>query len=297
LTSLVCIDGELMEPAAARVPVFDRGFLYGDSVYEVVRTYLGVPFHLDRHLERLERSAAALELALPPRATLVAWLKSALRAAGNPESYARLIVTRGSGPITLDPTTADRPRTVLLVKALEPYPAWMYAQGIKVSVPAIRRNPRAALDPSVKSGNYLNNVLALGQARRAGFDDALLLDIRGRVTEGSSSNVFAVRGGSLLTPPLETGLLHGVTRALVLELAGQVGLQAHERELEVADLARADELWLTSTLREVLPVVRLDEATIGAGAPGPRYRAMAERLHAHALDWARAAAADFWREP
>ncbi len=297
MTGLVSIDGELTPAAEARVPVFDRGFLYGDSVYEVVRTYLGVPFHLERHLDRLERSGAALELRLPPRATLVAWIKAALRQAANPESYLRLVVTRGSGPISLDPTTAEGPRTVLLVRPLAPYPAWMYARGIAVAIPAIRRNARAALDPAVKSGNYLNNVLALGQARRAGFDDALLLDVHGRVAEGSSSNVFCVRGRELSTPPLETGLLQGVTRALVLALAPEAGLEPRERELRVEDLAAADEVWLTSTLREVLPVVRLDEATIGGGQPGPCFQAMAALFGERALAWARAAGPDFWREP
>lgn len=288
MTTRVCIDGEILPPEEARVPYDDRGFLYGDSVYEVVRTYQGVPFALPAHLDRLERSAAALELALPPRERLTGWLRETLEAASNPESYLRLVVTRGSGPISLDPTTAAEPRTVILAKPLEPYPAWMYARGIAVAIPAVRRNARVALDPAVKSGNYLNNVLALGQARRAGFDDALLLDVNGRVTEGSSANVFVVQGGRVRTPSLETGLLSGVTRAELLHLLKAEGLPARECELGVEEVLGADEVWLTSTLREILPVRRVDATLIGSGSPGPLFQRMLGVFRAAALERARA---------
>jgi branched-chain amino acid aminotransferase len=272
LTTRVCIDGQILPPEEARIPVFDRGFLYGDSVYEVLRTYQGVPFALEAHLLRLERSAAGLEIGLPPRDALLGWLRATLDAAGNPESYLRIMVTRGSGPMSLDPTTAEAPRSVILIKPFEPFPAWMYERGIAVAIPAIRRNARVALDPAIKSGNYLNNVLALGQARKAGFDDALLLDVNGRVTEGTSSNVFVVRGGQIHTPNLETGLLPGVTRKELIPLLKSMGLTVRECELGVDELLEADEIWLTSTLREIIPVRRVDKTIIGAGSPGPIYR-------------------------
>lgn len=269
----VCIniDGQLTDPEEARVSVFDRGFLYGDSVYEVVRTYAGRPFALDRHLDRLERSARKLALELPARAWLIEQVSSTVAASGNPESYIRLIVTRGSGPISLDPTTAGAPLTVVMVKAYEGFPARMYEQGIRVSIPQVRRMPRSAKDPAAKTGNYLNSVLALGEVRRAGFDDALLLDVHGRVAEATSANVFAMRQGCLCTPTLETGLLSGVTRELLLEITRAAKLSVSECTLLPDELFAAEEVFLTSTLREIMPVVEIDGHQIGSGRPGPMY--------------------------
>ncbi len=274
MSTRISIDGELFEPDRARIPVFDRGFLYGDSVYEVIRTYQGKPFALDRHLERLERSASKLQIELPERAWLVREIERTMAAAGNAESYIRLIVTRGSGPISLDPTLAVGPLSVILVKQYEPFPRRMYEQGIRVSIPQVRRMPRSADDPAAKTGNYLNSVLALGEARGAGFDDALLLDVHGRVAEASSANVFVVRGGELHTPTLETGLLEGITRGFILQIARDHDIPCSECEILPEDLKTADEVLLTSTLREVMPVVGIDKHTIGSGRPGP----MARRL-------------------
>jgi branched-chain amino acid aminotransferase len=276
------IDGRIVPEHQARIPVLDRGFLYGDSVYEVLRTYGGRLFAEAAHLRRLEHSAAGLDLALPPRAWLRREVRRTMAAAREAECYVRVIVTRGTGPITLDPTTARRPRTVIVVKALEPYPAAAYRRGIRVHIPQIRRNPREALDPSIKSGNYLNSVLALGAARRARCDDALLLDARGRITEATSANVFAVLRGTLCTPPLDAGILEGVTRGLLLRLAAAHGLRCAERHLRPADLLRASEVLLTSTLREVMPVVRIDRAAVADGRPGPVSRTLRGLLQAFA---------------
>ncbi|NMC71327.1 MAG: aminotransferase [Myxococcales bacterium] len=278
----VNIDGRILREDQARISVLDRGFLYGDSVYEVLRTYGGRLFAEARHLRRLERSAAALAIRLPPRAWLRRQIRRTVVAAGEAETYVRVIVTRGVGPITLDPTVARRPCTVIIAKAYEPYPDAAYRRGIRVHIPAIRRNAREALDPAVKSGNYLNSVLALGAARRAGFDDALMLDRFGRVTEATSANVFAVLDGTLCTPPLDAGILEGVTRGIVLRLAAADGLRCRERHLRRADLRRASEVMLTSTLREVMPVVRIDRAVVGDGRPGPVARRLRERLQAYA---------------
>ena len=284
MTTRINIDGDLLEPDRAQIPVFDRGFLYGDSVYEVVRTYRGTPFALDRHLDRLARSADKLALDLPDRAWLEEQIGRTMAAAGNPDSYIRIIVTRGSGPLTLDPTAAITPRTVILVQAFEPFPAWMYERGIRVTIPQVRRQARAAGETTAKTGNYLNSVLALGEAKRRGYDDALLLDTHGRVAEATSANVFIARSEALCTPAQEAGPLMGVTRGLILEIAHAEGIAVSECELSPDDLIAADELMLTSTLREVLPVVSVDERAIGQGRPGPVAKRLLALFRQRALE-------------
>ncbi len=277
------INGQITASEDARISILDRGFLYGDSVYEVVRTYLGKPFALSRHLTRLEQSAARLVIPLPSRAQLEEQIDATLRASGNKESYCRIIVTRGSGPLTLDPTTATDPVTVILVKEYEPFPKWMYEKGIRLAIPNVRRTSREALDPAIKSGNYLNSVLAFGEARSLGFDDAVLLDKEGRITESTSSNVFAMHDGVLVTSPLEAGLLAGVTRRLILNLARENDIPCEERQLVPEELSAADEVMLTSTLREVMPVVEVDNMRIGVGVPGPIALRLRGLLHDFAL--------------
>jgi len=283
MTAMIEIDGVLSPPEQARIPVLDRGFLYGDSVYEVLRTYEGALFALEAHLDRLARSAASLKIDLPPRERLVAGIERTVAAAGNPESYCRVIVTRGSGPLTLDPTTAGRPLTAIVAKEYEPFPDWTYERGVRVIVPSIQRTSPGSLDPAIKSGNYLNSVMAMGEARRAGYFDALMLDREGLVTEATSANVFAWKDGRLLTPPLEVGILSGVTRGLLLELARELGIPCEERHLPLAELLAAEELMLTSTLREVQPVVEVGDRVIGDGMPGPMARDLRREFHACAL--------------
>jgi branched-chain amino acid aminotransferase len=263
------INGRITPAEQARISVLDRGFLYGDSVYEVLRTYSGRPFALEQHLDRLKRSAERIGIALPDRATLIGQIERSLAASGNYESYCRIIVTRGTGPLTLDPTSAFDPSTVIIVKDYEAFPEWMYEKGIRLTITKIRRPSKQTLDPAIKSGNYLNSVLAIGEAKKNGFDDALLLNEKGYVTESTSSNIFALLSGDLLTPPLDHGLLAGITRSLIIELARDNQIPCFERRLAVTDLASADEIMLTSTLREVMPVVEIDGHRIGNGAPGP----------------------------
>jgi len=284
MTLLVNIDGRLCEPGEALVPVLDRGFLYGDSVYEVVRTYDGKPFALKEHLDRFQRSAARLGIELPERAWLQEQIHATIEAAGNAESYCRIIVTRGGGPITLDPTKAVGMLTVILVKEYERFPDWMYDQGIKVHIPAIRRTPPSAVDPAIKSGNYLNSILALGEARRAGFDDALMLDVLGRVTEATSANVFMYHQRKLYTPSLQIGILEGVTRRLVIDLASRHGFEVEECDIFPEQLWTAHEVMLTSTLKEVMPVVQVGDAKVSVGKPGPVARKLREVVQAHARE-------------
>lgn len=284
MSFFININGDIFPEQNARISVLDRGFLYGDSVFEVIRTYRSKPFALEAHLDRLAQSAQRLHIQLPDRETICQQLMETLEVANNRDSYCRIIVTRGEGPITLDPTTTTQTTTVILVKEYTPFPEWMYTRGIRLAIPNVRRTSRKALDPAIKSGNYLNSVIAFGEAKRRGFDDAVILGNDGFVTESTSSNVFAVIKGVLQTPPLDTGLLAGVTRSIVLKLAKDHGIPTKETPLTVDDLNAADEVMLTSTLREVMPVVGIEQQKIGDGKPGRMTKQLADIVHRHALE-------------
>jgi len=289
MPTVVNLDGALVPPARALVSVFDRGFLYGDSVYEVVRTCGGRPFELAAHLVRLGRSAA--RIGLSPRwdaQRTAAEVERTLEAAGgedppDPEAapwnvaerYVRVIMTRGAGELGLDPALAVDPRAIVIVTPLHGPPARAYREGVKLAIVGVRHAPPGATDPSAKTGARVDYVLAVRDARAAGAHEALLLDARGFATEGASSNVFAVRGGRLATPPLAAGILEGVTRGVVLGLARQMGIPVEETSLRPEELEAAEEVFITSTVREILPVVRLGDRRVGAGRPG----AVTARLH------------------
>src|SRR5262249_48797597 len=247
------IDGRITDENEAFVPVLDRGFLYGDSIYEVTRTSGGRPVDLGRHLDRLARSAAAIGLDPPGRAQLAGAVGETLAAAGAGEAYVRIIVTRGAGEIGLDPALADRPRVIVLVRPLTPLDPSLYQNGVEIALVAIRRNPKRALDPAIKSGNYLNNILGLREARARGAHECVMLNAEGWLTEGAPSNRFVVRGDAVRTPAFDDGLLDGITRGRVLELARAAGIPAAEAHLGRDDLLGADEAFLTSSLRGVLP--------------------------------------------
>jgi branched-chain amino acid aminotransferase len=265
----VYIDGEIHDERNARVPVFDRGFLYGDGVYEVARTAFGRPVDLDRHLERLARSAEAISLAAPTAAELGEAIARTLAAAGNADSYLRVILTRGDGQFGLDPGLAPSFRLVIMVRPLNLPPPAHYTGGIGVEIVDVRRTPRRSLDPRVKSGNYLNHILALAEARREGADEGIMCNLEGRLVEGTTSNLFVVKNGAALTPILSDGLLDGITRRRVMELGRAAGLALAEAPLSPDDLLGADEAFLTSSIRGVLPVVRADGKILGSGTPGP----------------------------
>jgi branched-chain amino acid aminotransferase len=272
----VFIDGELADERTASISVFDRGFLYGDSVYEVTRTAGGRPVDLARHLERLARSASAIGIECPAAEVVAAAIARTLAAAANPDSYVRIIVTRGAGELGLDPALADRPRLIVIVRPLVLPPPEAYRDGVDVAIVEIRRNPRRALDPAVKSGNYLNNVLALGEAKRGGAHESIMLNPEGRLVEGASSNVFVARGDGLVTPAFEDGLLDGITRRRVLELCAAAGIPAGEAHLGADDLRGAPEAFITSSIRGVVPIARVDGRPLAA-APGPRTREVMAR--------------------
>lgn len=278
----VFVDGRITDVASAVVPALDRGFLYGDGVYEVVRTAGRHVVDLGPHLDRLAASAERIRLALPPRDAIVGALEATLAAAGAGEAYARIIVTRGDGEFGLDPGLATAPRLVVIVRPLVRPRAALYEGGAAIRIVSVERTSPRALDPAIKSGNYLNNILALDEARRAGADEAILCDAAGRVAEGASSNVWCVRGGRLETPPLEIGLLPGITRWRVLRLAAEAALPAAEVELRPDDLRAADEVFLTSSIRGVLPVARVDDVTLGVGPVTRRVMALWDAFLARA---------------
>jgi branched-chain amino acid aminotransferase len=272
----VHVDGHICLPEDAKVSVFDRGFLYGDSVYESIGTVRGRLFALSDHLDRLERSARGLSLRLPARATIEQAILDTVAAAGNPESRVRVMVTRGGGKLDLDPASAGEPRLVVIVQPLGGPTPEMYDRGVAVAIVSVVRNLPGAIDPAIKSGNYLNNVLALSEARqRPGVHEAILLSAGGSVAEGASSNVFTVVGGELRTPALSVGILEGVTRRKVIELARANGVGCQEVEFMSADeLRAADEAFLTSAARALLPVTEVDARPVGGGIPGPVTRRM-----------------------
>lgn len=298
--TLVSIDGHIVPPEQATISIFDRGFLYGDSVYEVIRTYDGVPFELDHHLERLEGSAARISMTMPySRAQLAEETLKTHAASGNADSYIRIVVTRGAGPIGLDIALAEAPCRIIVVKTLEgmrPGPS-AYEDGVKIALVGVRRNLRAAIDPMAKTGNYLNSVMALAEARAAGAYEAVMLDHRDFVTEGASSNVFVVVGDVLLTPPVDAGILVGVTRSVVIEVARAAGLRVLELPFSAETLRRdADEVFITSSVREIVPVAQVDDARIGDGRPGPLTRRVmslfADYVRAHVAAQRAASSAD-----
>ncbi len=294
MNALVNIDGRLVRPEDARVSVFDRGFLFGDSVYETLRTYHGVPFLLDRHLARLGRSASRLALPLPDLAHIATEAMRTHRESHHAESSLRIIVTRGSEPgvVNLDPTSArSAPTLVVIAREFAGFPAEFYSRGVSVAIAGVQRNPKQSLDPAIKSGNYLNNVMAMLTPNRGDAFECLMTDRDGRLTEATTANVWIVKGGVVRTPAFEVGLLDGITRGFLFEIGRGAGIEMCEAPLQPSDLFDADEAFLSASLKEVLPVVAADGRTIGSGAPGPitrrlhaLYRAAIERLTTGARD-------------
>ena len=269
--------GDAVVPAEeARVPVLDHGFLFGDSVYDVVRTSGGVPFLWQPHLDRLRRSAAQLYFELPwSDAEIERRVHELLAVVGEPDAYVRLVATRGPGPITLLPDDCNQPGLYLIgCKVMRP-DAHLYEHGCRVSLVERLRNDRRALDPSAKTGNYLNNMLGLIEARRAEADDALFLNVDGHVTEATTSNLWIVESDTVVTPPLPDGLLAGVTRDWLLAQCRELGIAAREDSIDAARLRTADEVFLSGTIKGVMPVGWIDGVAVADG-PGP----VTKRLHA-----------------
>jgi branched-chain amino acid aminotransferase len=271
MEATVNVNGVVTDGDQAVVSVFDHGFLYGDGVYETLRTYNRQPFLLDRHLARLRASADRLALAVPPTdADLEDRMRVTMRdVTPDGEVTIRVLVTRGVGDMTYDPAACPHPTIVMIVRPHRDIPDSLLHDGVSVVVASVLRNHPRTVDPSIKSNNLLNNVLAMQEAVRRRAHEAILLNHRGELAECSQSNLFAVRDGVVLTPPLDAGLLEGVTRNFLFEVGADIGVPVRETVLREADLGRVDELFITSTTREVIPVVRVDDQAIGSGRPGP----------------------------
>ena len=266
--SMTNVNGVITRTEDARVPVMDRGFLYGDSVYEVFRTYGGVPLFFDEHWARFENSAALISLKLEldkeQMAEEIRQTVGMTRAAQNARDvYVRYTVTRGEGPVDLFPNPELKTRYVIIVKALQPWKPEFYSEGMRLAITQTKRNPKNALDPNIKGGNYLNNVLGVIEARALGADDCVMLNAAGLVTEASNSNVFFVLDGKLVTPAESAGNLKGLTKAAIRVACKANGLATFEKEIAPVALLEATECFVTSATREVMPVrsLRLGDGT------------------------------------
>ena len=270
LRGAVYVNGRITPAAEAVVPVYDHGFLYGEGVYEVIRTYNGVPFLYDRHMARLRASAQHLQLDVPfDDDTLAGWIEQTRAAAGDmQEAYIRILLTRGIGDTSYDVKSTPTPSLIIMVKPLDEPPARVAQQGIAVALVPIVRNHPGSVNPIIKSNNLLNNALAMQEALRRGAEEALLCNYRGELAECSQSNVFLVRSGVAFTPKSEAGLLRGITRAFIFDVAEEAGVEIRRETLYPKDIETADEMFITSTTRELSPVVRIDERPIGTGRPG-----------------------------
>ena len=274
------MDGRLRPREEAVVSVFDHGLLYGDGVFEGIRIYARRAFRLEQHLDRLWASARAIALDIPlSRTDCVEAVRETARANGDDDAYVRLVVTRGVGDLGIDPRRCPRPTVFIIATAIAVFPPERYAHGIRAITSATRQVPSDAVDARIKSLNYLKNVLAKLDANAAGAEEAILLNAAGWVAECSADNVFVVRAGALLTPSPQDGALGGITRGAILDLAAESGVRAAEARLGRYDLYTADEVFVTGTGAEVMPVVELDGRRIADGKPGALTRRLTDAFH------------------
>jgi branched-chain amino acid aminotransferase len=266
----IYIDGKFFDEKTAKVSVFDHGLLYGDGVFEGIRAYNGRVFKLAEHIERLFSSARAILLKIPmSRKEMMKAVVQTFRRNKIRDGYIRLVVTRGIGSLGLNPYTCKRPSVIIIADKIQLYPAEFYKRGLEIITAATARNLHSALNPAIKSLNYLNNILAKIEAINGGCEEAIMLNAQGYVAECTGDNIFMVKAGHLSTPPLSAGALHGITRGVVMELARQSGLSVSEPDLTRYDLFNADECFLTGTGAEIIAVVKIDGRIIGNGRPGP----------------------------
>jgi branched-chain amino acid aminotransferase len=272
MRATVNVNGRISGEREAVISVFDHGFLYGAGIYETLRTYNGRPFLYDRHMRRLRNSAAMITLDVPfTDDRLEFQIRDTMAAADleGAEAYVRVLVTRGIGELTYDIKATPTPSVVIIVKPLVEPPREAYEHGVKVALVDVVRNHPASVNPMIKSNNLLNQALAGQEAIRRGAFEGVMRNYRGELTECTTANLFVVRDGAALTPPLESGLLPGITREFLFEVGRDVGVDVREQVLRDNDLFGADEAFLTSTTREVVPIVKVDDRTIGSGKPGP----------------------------
>src|SRR6187402_2595315 len=277
----VFIDGKYCDEQDAKVSVFDHGLLYGDGVFEGIRAYNGRVFKLKEHIDRLFYSAKAILLDIPMshaelmKATVDTCRKNKLR-----DGYIRLVVTRGIGTLGLNPRNCKKPVVIIIAGKIQVYPPELYAKGMDIVTVPTTRNLHSAVNPAIKSLNYLNNILAKIEANNAGVEEAIMLNAEGFVAECTGDNIFIVKGNQLMTPPLSAGALYGITRGVVMDLARENGMAVSEPNLTRYDLFIADECFLTGTGAELIPVVKVDGRVIGKGKPGPITRSLVKKYHA-----------------
>ncbi|MFP6575634.1 MAG: branched-chain-amino-acid transaminase [Pirellulaceae bacterium] len=266
----VNINGTLYAKEDARVSVYDHGLLYGDGVFEGMRSYGGQVFRLEQHLHRLWDSAKAIWLEIPvTQEALAATVTATLSANDIQDGYIRLVVTRGAGTLGLDPNLTSDPQVIIITDHITLYPDEYYENGLKIVTVATRRNHPDALNPRIKSLNYLNNILAKIEGLQAGCVEALMLNHRDEVAECTGDNIFLVKSGCLVTPATDVGILEGITRQAVIDLAQEAGMEVREPTIKLDDVYQADECFLTGSAAEVVPVVQVDDCQIGTGTPGP----------------------------
>jgi len=277
----IFIDGKYYDEKNAKISVFDHGLLYGDGIFEGIRAYHGSVFRLKEHIDRLFYSAKAIMLAIPmSRAEMMKAVLDTCRRNKLRDCYIRLVVTRGVGTLGLNPRSCKAPSVIIIAGNIQIYPRELYERGMDIITVPTTRNLHSALNPAIKSLNYLNNILARIEANNSGYEEAIMLNAEGFVAECTVENIFIVNGRKLMTPPLSAGALYGVTREAVMELAAQMGLAVAEPNLTRYDLFNAEECFLTGTGAEIVPVVKIDGRVIGAGKPGPVTKRLVSDYHA-----------------
>lgn len=266
----IYINGKYFSKEDAKISVYDHGLLYGDGVFEGMRTYSNKVFRLDEHIDRLYESARAILLTIPmSKQEMAEAVKKTVELSGLSDSYIRLVVTRGSGSLGLDPNRTSDPQVIIIVDLIALYDRKYYDEGLKIITASTIRNHPAALSPRIKSLNYLNNIMAKLEGLQAGCMEAIMLNHKGEVAECTGDNIFIVKKGQLLTPSADSGILEGITRNAILELANTLKIPARETTLTRHDLLVADECFLTGSAAEVIPVVSIDSRPIGDGKVGP----------------------------
>src|SRR5262245_17429703 len=276
----IYIAGKFYDKENAKVSVYDHGFLYGDGVFEGMRSYGGKVFRLKAHLERLWASAKAIWLKMPmSQEEMTKAVNETLATNGIKDGYIRLVVTRGAAALGLDPNKCSDPQVIIIADHIQLYPKEMYEKGLEIVTASTIRNHSAALSPRIKSLNYLNNIMAKIEGLQAGCVEALMLNAKGEVAECTGDNIFIVRKGVIQTPPTDAGILEGITRDAVIDLAAESKIPLQQNALTRHDIFIADECFLTGSAAEIIPVVKLDSRVIGDGKPGPITKKLTERFH------------------
>lgn len=275
----IYLDGKLVEKEKARISVFDHGLLYGDGVFEGIRTYDSLIFKLKEHIDRLYKSADAIELKIPAtKPKMIDAVVKTLKANSLKDAYIRLIVTRGVGDLGLDPRKCKLPTIIIITDKIALYPKKVYEKGLEIVTATTRRNLPQALDARIKSLNYLNNILGKLDAIKSGTEEAIMLTHDGYVAECTGDNIFIVKNGELMTSPVDIGALEGITRDAVIELSQSAEIAFHEKMLRMDEVYNADEVFLTGTAAEIVPVVKIDKRIIGTGSPGAMTARLTEKF-------------------